>query len=83
MKSAYLAPFLVVPRGHDVVKRYAAALVADAAYGHKRTCHRSNLKDRLDVSANAAVGEIQLALAKVGNGPTVSYQEVSASPAAR
>ena len=73
MKSAYLTTPFVVHKCHDVIERYAVALVADATHRHKWTCHRSDLEDRLNVPTDVAVGEIQLALATVGNGPTIFH----------
>ena len=83
MKSEYLTTLFVVHNCHDVVERYAVALVADATHRHKRTCHRSNLEDRLNIPADVAVGEVQLALAEIGDSPTVSHQEILATSAAR
>ena len=73
MESAKLLTVLARNYSADIVEGYAVAFVADAA----------NRQIRLDVSADGAVGDVEVALAEVKDGRTVSHQEIQSSHAAR
>ena len=68
--------------GHDIAECHGVALVADLPDGHERPRHCSDLEYRLEIARRAAVGEVQLALAEVGDGSTIPHQELLAHLAA-